>query len=402
MDLLDKIRVLAIRAMQLGLGPGEYPGDTVIDEVLGPVEVLIAGKRTLMFGSNNYLGLTFHPEVMAAAQAAITRYGTATTGSRIANGTFRLHRDLEVEFAQLFEKRRGMIFTTGHQANLSVIAGLCGPDDVVLIDAESHASVYDGARLSGAQLLWFRHNSPENLEQKLKRLPKGERNRLVVVEGLYSIHGDVSPLAEIVEVCKRHGAYLLVDEAHSFGLYGERGRGWAEAQGVLPRVDFLVGTFSKALAGIGGFCVSDHPELQGLHFTARAYLFTASGPPASLAGVQAALRLISRDSSFRERLWANTRRFRAGLTRLGYTIGACESPLVSVHMGTERTTIGFWHSLMAHGVYVNVVLPPAARRDECLLRASCSAMHTDADIDRALEVFSVVAQETGVLAAASR
>jgi 8-amino-7-oxononanoate synthase len=402
MDLLDKIRVLAIRAMQLGLGPGEYPGDTVIDEVLGPGEVMIGGRRTLMFGSNNYLGLTFHPEVMAAAQAAITRYGTATTGSRIANGTFRLHRDLEIEFAQLFEKRRGMIFTTGHQANLSVIAGLCGPDDVVLIDAESHASVYDGARLSGAQLLWFRHNSPENLEQKLKRLPKGERNRLVVVEGLYSIHGDVSPLAEIVEVCKRHGAYLLVDEAHSFGLYGERGRGWAEAQGVLPQVDFLVGTFSKALAGIGGFCVSDHPELQGLHFTARAYLFTASGPPASLAGVQTALRLISRDSSFRERLWANTRRFRAGLTRLGYSIGACESPLVPVHMGSERTTIGFWHSLMAHGLYVNVVLPPAARRDECLLRASCSAMHTDTDIDRALEVFSVVAQETGVLAAASR
>jgi 8-amino-7-oxononanoate synthase len=401
MDLLDKIRVLAVRAMQLGVGPGGYPGDTVIDEVLGASHVVIGGKRTLMFGSNNYLGLTFHPEVIAAAQAAISRYGTATTGSRIANGTFRLHRDLELEFARLFEKRRGMIFTTGHQANLSVIAGLCGPDDVVLIDAESHASVYDGARLSGAQLLWFRHNSPENLDQKLNRLPKGERNRLVVVEGLYSIHGDVSPLAEIVDVCQRHRAYLLVDEAHSFGLYGERGRGWAEAQGVLPQVDFLVGTFSKALAGIGGFCVSDHPELQGLHFTARAYLFTASGPPASLAGVQAALRLISHDSSFRERLWANTRRFRAGLTRLGYTIGAGDSPLVPVHMGTERATIGFWQSLMEQGVYVNVVLPPATRKDECLLRASCSAVHTDADIDEALEVFAAVGEKTGMLAATS-
>jgi 8-amino-7-oxononanoate synthase len=408
MDLLDKIRVLAVRAMELGFSIDDapvgigYPGDTVIDEILGAGEVVIGGKRTLMFGSNNYLGLTLHPQVMAAAQEAITRYGTATTGSRIANGTLRLHRELEHDFAELFEKRRGMIFTTGHQANLSVIAGLCGAGDVVLIDAESHASVYDGARLSGAELLWFRHNSPENLEQKLKRLPAGERNRLVVVEGLYSIHGDVSPLAEIVDVCKRYGAYLLVDEAHSFGLYGARGRGWAEAQGVLEDVDFLVGTFSKALAGIGGFCVSDHPELQGLHFTARAYLFTASGPPASLAGVQAALRLMTRDSSFRDRLWSNTRRFRAGLVRLGFTISACESPLVAVHMGTERTTIQFWQSLIEHGVYTNVVLPPAVRKDQCLLRASCSAMHSDADVDTALERFSIVGQETGVLAAASR
>jgi len=408
MDLLDKIRVLAVRAMQLGFslttnpGAAGYPGDTVIDDVIGAGEVIIHGRRTLMFGSNNYLGLTFHPDVMAAAEAAIAHYGTATTGSRIANGTYRLHRELEEEFAQLFDKRRGMIFTTGHQANLSVIAGLCGPDDVVLIDQESHASVYDGARLSGAQLLWFKHNSPRNLEQKLKRLPAGERNRLVVVEGLYSIHGDVSPLAEIVDVCKRYGAYLLVDEAHSFGLYGERGRGWAEAQGVLPQVDFLVGTFSKALAGIGGFCVSDHPELQGLHFTARAYLFTASGPPASLAGVQAALRLVMRDPSFRNRLWANTRRFRAGLKDLGFTLGTCESPLVPVHMGNERTTIRFWQSLVEHGVYTNVVLPPAVRKDECLLRASCSATHTDENIDAALEVFAQVGQETGVLAGAVR
>jgi len=402
MDLLDKIRALAVRAMQLGVGAGDIPGDTVIDEVLSPGEVVIGGRPTLMFGSNNYFGLTFHPEVIAAAEHALRQYGTATTGSRIANGTLRLHRELEADFARLFEKRRGMIFTTGHQANLSVIAGFCGPDDVVLIDAESHASIYDGARLSGAQLLWFRHNSPENLEQKLKRLPGRDRNRLVVVEGLYSIHGDVSPLAEIVEVCRRHQAYLLLDEAHSFGLYGDRGRGWAEAQGVLPHIDFIVGTFSKALAGIGGFCVSDHPELQGLHFTARAYLFTASGPPASVAGVRAALKLISEDRSFRDRLWANTRRFRAGLEACGFSIGPCESPLVPIKIGPERTTIGFWRTLLARGVYTNVVLPPAVRKDECLLRASCSAMHSAEQIDRALSIFALAGQEAGVLAAAPR
>ncbi len=399
-DLLDKIRTLAMRAMLFDSAAG-WPGDTIIEDILGPCEVAIGGQRTLMFGSNNYFGLTLHPEVTAAAKDAIDRYGTATTGSRIANGTLRLHRDLEEEFARLFGKRRGIIFTTGHQANLSIIAGFCGPGDVVLIDADSHASIYDGARLSGAEVVWFRHNAPDNLAQKLRRLPDG-RNRLVVVEGLYSIRGDVSPLREIVAVCRQYGAYLLVDEAHSFGLYGDRGRGWAEAQGVLADVDFIGGTFSKALAGIGGFCVSDHEELRGLHFSARAYLFTASGPPASVAGVRAALRVMTRDASLRERLWSNTRRFRSGLQALGYSVGSCESPIVPILIGDEPTTIAFWQQLLGRGVYVNIVLPPAAPRDECMLRASCSAVHAERDVDAALEAFAALSRVRDTAAAGHR
>src|SRR5581483_7352682 len=230
------------------------PGETVIDRMIGPCEVVINGQRTLMFGSNNYLGLTLHPEIVAAAQRAIVEYGTGTTGSRTANGTLSLHEQLEREFADWFGKRRALIFSTGYQANLAIIGALCGAGDVILIDSHSHASIYDATRPTASQVIAFRHNSPESLRKKLERLPAGERNRLVVVEGLYSIRGDVAPLREIVDVCRTYRAYLMVDEAHSLGTFGARGLGCAEAQGVLGEVDFIVGTFSKSLAGIGGVC----------------------------------------------------------------------------------------------------------------------------------------------------
>src|SRR5262249_6951580 len=210
---------------------------------------------TLMFGSNNYLGLTLHPEVVAAAQEAVARYGAGTTGSRAANGTLALHEDLEAAFADWFGERHALIFSTGYPANLSRIGGLGGVGDVVLIDDDSHASIYDATRQTASQVVAFRHNSPESLLKKLERLPRGQRNRLVVVEGLYSIRGDVAPLREIVDICQAHGAYVMVDEAHSLGTYGPNGLGCAEDQGVLDKVDFIVGTFSKSLAGIGGVCV---------------------------------------------------------------------------------------------------------------------------------------------------
>src|SRR5580698_47741 len=284
MDILDKLRAVAERCARLADG-SSTPGLTVIDRVLGPCEVVVQGRPTLMFGSNNYLGLTLHPDVVAAGQRALQDYGAGTTGSRTANGTFAVHEDLERQFADWFGKRHALIFSTGYQANLSLIGGLCGPDDVILIDGDSHASIYDATRQTASQVVAFRHNSPESLRKKLERLPKGPRNRLVVVEGLYSIRGDVAPLREISDVCRAYGAYLLVDEAHSLGTYGRTGLGCAEDQGVLDRVDFIVGTFSKSLAGIGGVCVSDHPELRALHFLARAYVFTASGSPSNIASV---------------------------------------------------------------------------------------------------------------------
>jgi 8-amino-7-oxononanoate synthase len=388
-DLLDKLKAVEKRRAMFASGRAR-PGETVIERVLGPCEVVINGKPTLMFGSNNYLGLTLEPAVVAAARDALLEYGTGTTGSRTANGTLSLHEDLERELADWFGKRHALIFSTGYQANLSIIGGLCGVDDIILIDSDSHASIYDATRHTASQVVAFRHNSPESLRKKLERLPVGERNRLVVVEGLYSIRGDVAPLREIVEVCRGYGAYLVVDEAHSLGTFGATGLGCAEAQGVLGEVDFIVGTFSKSLAGVGGVCVSDHAELRSLHFLARAYVFTASGSPANLASVRAAIRVVREHPELRDQLWSNLRRFRDGLLKRGYRIGPTESPIVPIFTGEEERTIALWQELLAEGLYVNLIVPPGCPRDECVLRASCSPAHTVEHITRALEIFERV------------
>jgi 8-amino-7-oxononanoate synthase len=394
-DLLDKLRALAARREEFD-ADAAFPGDTVIDEVLSASEVVIKGRRTLMLGSNNYLGLTFHPEVRAAARDAVDRWGAGTTGSRVANGTLAIHTALERELAAHFGKRHAVIFTTGYQANLSVVAGLCRSGDVAIVDADSHASIYDAARLSGATTIAFRHNSPDDLARKLARLPSGRRDRLVVVEGVYSVRGDAAPLKEISAVCREHGAYLMVDEAHSFGAFGARGLGRAEAEGVLDAVDFLVGTFSKALGNIGGFCVSDRPELDSLRFLARSYVFTASSSPATIESVRAALRVLAKDSSLRDRLWANTRRLRARLEAGGCPVEPVESPIVSILVGEALPAVALWQRLLEAGVYVNIMLPPACPHGACLLRASCSAAYTTEEIDRAAEVIASVVREAGV------
>jgi 8-amino-7-oxononanoate synthase len=387
MDLLCKLRAVERRRAMFANG-GAMPGETVIDRVIGPCEVSVDGRPTLMFGSNNYLGLTLHPEVVEAAERALTDYGTGTTGSRTANGTLSLHEDLERDFADWFGKRHAIIFSTGYQANLSLIGALGGPDDVILIDSDSHASIYDATRQTASRVVAFRHNAPESLRRKLERLPAAQRNRLVVVEGLYSIRGDVAPLREIVEVCRAHGAYILVDEAHSLGTYGPMGLGCAEAQGVLDQIDFVVGTFSKSLAGIGGVCVSDHAELRALHFLARAYVFTASGSASNIAGVRAAVRIVRQHPELRAQLWSNIRRLRKGLQELGYVIGETESPIVPILTGDEARTIALWQTLLSSGLYVNLIVPPGCPVDQCVLRASCSAAHTAEHIARALEIFA--------------
>jgi 8-amino-7-oxononanoate synthase len=398
MSLLDKLQ--AIEARLAAFGDGAIPFDTTIDQILSPTEVVIDGRPTLMCGSNNYLGLSFHPEVVAAAQEATARDGAGTTGSRAANGTLAAHRRLERAFADAFGKPYGMVFSTGYQANLALISGLCQGDDAVIVDMESHASIYDGARLSGARMFQFRHNSATDLARKLERQPDPSRC-LVVVEGLYSISGDVAPLGEIVDVCKRAGALVAVDEAHSFGVYGPRGLGVADAQGVLDRVDFIVGTFSKTLAGIGGFCVSSHEAMRYLHFAARPYVFTASGSPATIAGVEAALRLQQSTPALRDRLWDNVRRIRAGLIRAGFRIGATESPIVPIVIGSADRAVAMWQGVLAEGVYTNIVMPPACHPDACVLRTSYSAGHTAEQLDRALAIFERVGRALRVIEAAA-
>jgi len=398
MNLLDKLSSLAERLAAFGDGP--VPFNTTIDQVLSPTEVMVHGRRTLMCGSNNYFGLSFHPEVLAAARDALAREGAGTTGSRAANGTYAAHRHLEESFARLYGKAHAMVFTTGYQANLALISGLCGADDVVLVDTESHASIYDGARLSGAQVYAFKHNSAADLARKLARQPNGRRC-LVVVEGLYSISGDVAPLPEMVAACREAGAYLVVDEAHSFGPYGGRGLGCAEAQGVLDDVDFIVGTFSKTLAGTGGFAVSAHPQLSMLHWAAKPYVFTASASPANVASVAAALTVMQRDRSLQSRLWDNVRHVRSGLARLGFAIGTTESPIVSVRIGSAERAVTMWRALLEAGLYVNIVLPPGCPADGCLVRTSYSAAHSAEQIDAALGIFEQVGRALAVIGAAA-
>ena len=389
MALLDKLRSVDDRVRRHFTGP-DIPFQTVIDEVLGPTAVMIRNRRVLMFGSNNYLGLTHHPNVIAAAKRALDRYGAGTTGSRVANGTLAIHCELEASFARLFGVACASIFTTGFQANLAAITALCGPGDVILLDAESHASLCDAARQSGAQVIWFRHNSIDNLRTKLARLPP-RSNRLVVTEGVYSIRGDMPCLRDITRVCQEFGAALLVDEAHAFGVLGPRGLGRAEQEGVLGEVDFIVGTFSKALGGVGGFCVSHHAEMRALPFLARPYLFTASSTPASVAATIAALDVLEREPEWRTRLWANIGQLRSGLRALGFEIGAVDSPIIPVFVGAGEVALALWQALLDAGVYVNLVLPPACMTDACLLRVSCSALHTDAEIAQALEAFALAA-----------
>lgn len=389
MDILDKYAQYAQRHRQL-LELGADPFAVRVDELHSATEAEIGGRATILAGTNNYLGLTYDPECVAAAEEAVRRYGTGTTGSRIANGTYGLHTQLEAAFARFLRKNSCMVFSTGYQANLAMIAGLASPRDVVLIDADSHASIYDACKLSGATIVRFRHNDAADLDKRLGRLGAEGECKLVIVEGLYSMLGDTAPLADFVEVKKRHGAWLLVDEAHSFGCFGAHGRGLAEEQGVEDEVDFVVGTFSKSLGAIGGFGASSHPGFDLLRLCARPYMFTASPSPASIASVQAALRRIEVDPSLRERLWANARRLHAGFVHLGLQPCSPPSPVMAVPMADELSAALAWNLLREHGVYVNLALPPGTPNSLCLLRSSVSAAHTPVQIDEIVARFGEV------------
>jgi len=371
---------------------GRDPFGVAIERLLSPTEAIVEGRPTILLGTNNYLGLTLDPACQEAAIEAVESYGTGTTGSRIANGTYRGHRELETALAGFLGKRGCVVFTTGYQANLAMIAGLAGRDDLVFIDADSHACIYDGATLSGAKVIRFRHNDPDDLDRRLARQTDGQA-RLIVVEGLYSMAGDVAPLTEFVEVKKRHGAYLMVDEAHSFGVYGATGRGVAEAQGVDAEVDFIAGTFSKSLGAIGGFAASDHPAFDLLRYVARPYMFTASPSPADVAAAGAALGRIATDPGLRERSWRNARRLHEGLSSLGFLPCADPGPVVALRLPDEATAVHAWSRLVELGVYVNLALPPGTPGGLYLLRCSVSSAHTPEQLDEIVRRFGILAGE---------
>lgn len=382
--LFDKFSSVA-RAHKAITQSGHDPFAVRIDRVFSPTEAEVEGRRCILLGSNNYLGLTFDQDAISAACEALRDYGTGTTGSRVANGSYAPHQDLERALADYYGVRSAVLFTTGYQANLGFISSIAGKGDILLIDSDCHASIYDGCKLSDATVIRFRHNDADDLARRLRRLP-AESNKLVVVEGIYSMLGDRAPLGKIVDAVKAGGAYVLVDEAHSLGVLGETGRGLAEETGLQDQIDFVTGTFSKSVGTIGGFCLSNHPELESIRLAARSYLFTASLPPSVVASARVTLERIS-DPQLRRNLWHNAERLYGGLKELGFEVGPEMTPIIGVRLADAESALAIWHALLENGVYVNLALPPATPQGACLLRCSVCAAHTDNQLDTILAAF---------------
>ncbi|WP_312158419.1 serine palmitoyltransferase [Pantoea piersonii] len=386
MGLYDKFARLSSEREQFQTS-GLNPFGACIDEIYSATEGRIGNQKIVLAGTNNYLGLTFSTDAIAAGQAALAAQGTGTTGSRMANGSYGSHLELERELAEYFDRSTAIVFSTGYTANLGIISTLATPGSVVLIDADSHASIYDACALGGADIIRFRHNDAKDLERRMVRLGERAKEALIIVEGIYSMLGDVAPLVEIVNIKRRLGGYLLVDEAHSFGVMGANGRGLAEELGVEQDVDIILGTFSKSLASIGGFAIGNK-EMEVLRYSSRPYIFTASPSPSIIASVRSSLKSIAQHPELRENLWRNAHRLYHGLAELGYELGPRISPVVPVLIGSKEDGLRFWRDLIVKGVYVNLVLPPAAPAGITLLRCSVNAAHSDKDIDTIVQAFA--------------
>ncbi len=380
---------------------GAEPFAVKMDQVLSPTEAIVNGCYTILAGTNNYLGLTFDAACVDAAAEAAESFGTGTTGSRIANGSYDGHQLLEDELAAFYGRKHCMVFTTGYQANLGVISAIAGPDDFLMLDADCHASIYDASRLGQATVIRFRHNDAADLDKRLARLAGKPGNKIIVTEGIYSMLGDQAPLAEFVEVKRRHGAYLLVDEAHSMGVLGRTGRGLAEAEGLEADVDFITGTFSKSLGAIGGYCVSDHPDFDIMRVVSRPYMFTASLPPSIVASVRAALKVMVAHPELRARLWSNVGILYDGLQRQGFDLGPRKGPVVAVHLPSAEMGVAVWKALLDAGVYMNLALPPATPSGTALLRCSVCAAHDREQLETIIRALTGVAYATGLLEAPS-
>jgi glycine C-acetyltransferase/8-amino-7-oxononanoate synthase len=374
------------------------PFNLVMEQVESPTVAICNGKRTILLGTYNYMGMTFDQAVIAAGKKALDEFGSGTTGSRVLNGTYSGHRACEDALCEFYAMDHAMVFSTGYQANLGVISTLAGKDDYIVLDIDSHASIYDGCALGNAQIVPFRHNDVGALESRLKRVPEGA-GKLVVLEGVYSMLGDVAPLTEMVRVAKENGAMVLVDEAHSMGFIGEHGRGVAEAQGVIDDVDFIIGTFSKSVGTVGGFCVSNHPKFEILRLVCRPYVFTASLPPSVVATAATSIRKLMHSADKRAHLWENSRRLHAGLKQLGFSLGTDEpqSAIIAVLMPDLETGAAMWEALLERGLYVNLARPPATPAGMTLLRCSLCSEHSSEQVGEILGMFTAAGRATGCI-----
>jgi len=382
----DKARNL----MSLGL----YPFFRTIQSAQDP-EIILDGRRMIMVGSNNYLGLTSHPKVKEAAIEAIKKYGTGCAGSRFLNGTLDIHVQLEEKLARFMRKEAALIFSTGFQVNLGVISALVGKDDLVIIDKMDHASIIDGCRLSFGEMKKFRHNDMADLERVLRE--HEDKDKLVVVDGVFSMEGDIAKLPDILSLAKKYGSRLMVDDAHGIGVLGKSGRGTAEHFGVEDRVDLIMGTYSKSLASIGGFISGSADVIHYIKHLARSLIFSASPPPASVASVSAAIDIIENEPERRENLWKNTRKMLAGFKNLGFKVGHSETPIIPVVVGEDEKAFRMAVMLQEEGVFANVAVTPAVPNGMALIRTSYMATHRDEHLDIVLNAFGKVGRKLGLI-----
>jgi 7-keto-8-aminopelargonate synthetase-like enzyme len=397
-DLLSKFDpIIQTREALLAAGV-EDPFNLVMEQVLSPTRAICNGRDTILLGTYNYMGMTFDPDVIAAGKQAMEDFGAGTTGSRVLNGTFRDHRDVEAALREFYGMDHAMVFSTGYQANLGIISTLAGKGDYIILDIDSHASIYDGCAMGKAEVVPFKHNDVEALEKRLKRIPEGA-GKLVVLEGVYSMMGDVAPLKEMVRIAKEHGAMVLVDEAHSMGFIGEHGRGVAEEQGVLDDVDFIIGTFSKSVGTVGGFCVSNHPKFEVMRLVCRPYVFTAALPPSVMASSATSIRKLMHGGNKRAHLWENSRTLHGGLKALGFKLGTetPQSAIIAVIMPDLERGAMMWEALLKEGLYVNLARPPATPAGMTLLRCSLCAEHSAEQVQTILGMFERAGKAIGII-----
>ncbi len=392
MDIFEKC--YAYTEAKEAIAAGWYPYFIPLTENEG-TEAVFRGHRLIMCGSNNYLGLTTDPRVRQAAIDAIRRYGTSCTGSRFLNGTLELHEQLERELAEFVGKEAALVFSTGMQSNLGAISALVGRGDTVIMDKEDHASIVDAAKLSYGETKRFGHQDLEELERVLSRLPD-DKGKLVVVDGLYSMEGDIAPLPEMAPLCKKYGARLMVDDAHAIGVLGG-GHGTAAHYGMTDQVDLIMSTFSKSFASLGGFIAGDEPVVHYIKHHARSLIFSASIPPSNAAAALASLRIMREEPERVEHLGKIADYMRQGYRRLGFNIGNSTTPIIPVIIGERMLTIHIWRRLFDEGVFVNPVLSPATQPGRELLRTSYMATHTFEQMDRVLATFEKVGKESGLI-----